>query len=177
MAYFCVQMDIMKNLEQKHRKSIRLKGYDYSQEGVYYVTLCTQDKECLFGVCADGEVRLNAAGKMVEYWYYEVEKRFKDYACLEMIIMPNHIHFMLQNLGTSSRINPMLSNVPLSDVIRWFKIMTTRGYIGLVKSGKCKPFRGKLWQRNYYEHIVRNGLSYQSICDYIMTNPIRWGNI
>lgn len=94
-----------------HRKSIRLKGYDYTQAGLYFITICVQNRECLFGDVRRGEptcspnttspseMILNDAGKMVQKWYYELENKFADIRCHEMIIMPNHFHCIIENVG------------------------------------------------------------------------------
>ncbi|MCU0339016.1 MAG: hypothetical protein MUE30_03970, partial [Spirosomaceae bacterium] len=82
-----------------HRKSIRLKGYDYSQAGLYFVTICCQNRACLFGEIKNGEILLNDAGRMIEKWYYEFENKFSDIRCHEMITMPNHFHCIIENVG------------------------------------------------------------------------------
>jgi len=202
-----------------HRRSIRLKGYDYSQAGLYFVTICTQHHECFFGNIASGEMFLNDAGKMVGKWYSELENKFPDIKCLESIIMPNHFHCIVQNVGADLRVCPdwqegehigsplhnvnvehmgeqtgehidsPLHNVnvehmgeqtgehigsPLHRVVQWFKTMSTNEYIRGVKNHGWKRFNGKLWQRNYYEHIIRDEESYHQISDYIINNPLKW---
>lgn len=84
-----------------HRRSIRLKGYDYSQAGLYFVTICVQNREHLFGNIKNGEMILNDAGQMVEKWYYELENKFPDIKCDAMIVMPNHFHCIIENIGTA----------------------------------------------------------------------------
>ena len=83
-----------------HRRSIRLKGYDYSQAGLYFITICCQDRACLFGKIKNGILQLNDAGRMVEKWYRELENKFPDIRCREMIVMPNHFHCIIENTGT-----------------------------------------------------------------------------
>ncbi len=82
-----------------HRKSIRLKGYDYSQAGLYFITICVQDRACLFGDVVNGIMMLNDAGKMVEKWYFELENKFPEIRCHEMVVMPNHFHCIIENVG------------------------------------------------------------------------------
>lgn len=179
-----------------HRKSIRLKGYDYSQAGLYFITICVQDREHLFGQITDGEMILNDAGKMVEKWYYKLENKFPDIKCHEMIVMPNHFHCIIENVGpvdgqvgADPRVCPKLELVdihtpilgehvgsPLHRVVQWFKTMTTNEYIRGVKNLGWPPFNGKLWQRNYWEHIIRNEQSYQRISAYIIKNPEKWAD-
>lgn len=164
------------------RKSIRLQEYDYSQAGLYFITICTQNRECLFGDVINGEMVLNDAGMMVEKWYYELENKFSYIRCHEMIVMPNHFHCIVENVGivgtavgTDLRVCPNINdeNVnpisgehigsPLRRVVQWFKTMTTNEYIRGVKSMGWQPFDGKFWQRNYYEHVIRNEQSFQNL--------------
>jgi REP element-mobilizing transposase RayT len=196
-----------------HRRSIRLKGYDYSQSGLYFVTICVQNRECLFGKTADGEMVLDNAGKMIEKWCAELPNKFSDIMLDEFVIMPNHFHAIIINTGIgggdvwadlrvcpddannvcpdeSNKHNNNISgerNVsgehnilgehagsPLHRVVQWFKTMTTNEYIRGVKTLNWQPFNKKLWQRNYWEHIIRNDESYQRIANYIINNPAHW---
>ena len=188
-----------------HRRSIRLKGYDYSKAGLYFVTLCVQDKDCLFGKVVDGKMILNDAGMMIEKWYRELENKYPDKKCHEMVVMPNHFHFIIENVGTikhkqsvcpvgadlrvcpnemgehvgspqrgSPQRGSQKINSPLFRAIQWLKTMTTNEYIRGVKQHKWIPFKGKLWQRDYYEHIIRNEKSYRRISQYIINNPKKW---
>lgn len=81
-----------------HRRSIRLKDYDYSQAGLYFITICCQNRACLFGNIENGAMNLNDAGKMIEKWYYELENKYPDKRCHEMIVMPNHFHCIIENI-------------------------------------------------------------------------------
>ena len=208
-----------------HRRSIRLKGYDYAQAGLYFITICCQRRGnplwLPFGNIVNGEMKLNDAGRMVEKWYYELENKFSDIRCHEMIVMPNHFHCIIENVGSVGadlrvcpdsdnvivnpadlrvcpdsdnvivnpadlRVCPDTNNVnanpiegehvgsPLHRVVQWFKTMTTNEYIRGVKTLGWEPFDGKLWQRNYWEHIIRNEKSYHTISDYIINNPANW---
>lgn len=184
-----------------HRRSIRLKGYNYAQAGLYFITICCQDRICRFGSVKNGKMILNDAGRMVEKWYYELENKFPDIRCHEMVVMPNHFHCIIENIGTVGadlRVCPNTDNVntnnvntdnvnadtnpiegehvgsPLHRVVQWFKTMTTNEYIRGVKNLGWQPFDGKLWQRNYYEHIIRNETAYQNISQYIINNPAKW---
>ncbi len=182
-----------------HRRSIRLKGYDYAQAGLYFITICCQGRGnptwLPFGNIENGKMILNDAGKMVEKWYNELENKFPDIRCHEMVVMPNHFHCIIENIGTTVwadlRVCPIADNVntdnvntdpiegehvgsPLYRVVQWFKTMTTNEYIRGVKTLGWQPFNGKLWQRNYYEHIIRNEQSYHNISKYIINNPVKW---
>jgi len=88
-----------KNPNKHNRRSIRLKGYDYSQVGLYFITICCQDRACLFGNIVDCKMILNDAGRMVEKWYFELGNKYPDKRCHEMVIMPNHFHFIIENIS------------------------------------------------------------------------------
>ncbi len=184
------------NLNKHHRKSIRLKGYDYSKAGLYFITICCQNRVHLFGNVINKQMILNDAGKMIEKWFNELQNKFPDVKCHEMVVMPNHIHFIIENIGSVGadlRVCPNDSNIsktekrvseilgehagsPLHRVLQWFKTMSTNEYIRGVKNNNWIPFDGKLWQRNYWEHIIRNDQSYQKISDYIINNPSKWND-
>lgn len=171
------------NPQIHNRRSIRLKGYDYSQAGLYFITICCQDRTCLFGDVVNGKMIMNDAGKMVEKWYCELQNKFQDIKCNEMMVMPNHFHCIVQNVGADLRVcpddnkQPILGEQvvsPLHRVVQWFKTMTTNEYTRGVKSLDWPPFKGRLWQRNYYENIIRNEQSYHRISNYIINNPAKW---
>ncbi len=190
------------NIKKHNRRSIRLPGYDYSGNGFYFITICVQNRAHLFGQitnvgldpCPVHEMVLNDAGKMVARWYYELEMKFHDIRCHEMVVMPDHFHCIIENVGADGadlRVCPEIilcnakpgENVapsgehagsPLRRVVQWFKTMTTNEYIRGVKNLGWTPFNGKLWQRNYYEHIIRNETSRQIISNYIANNPANW---
>ena len=146
-----------------HRRSIRLPGYDYSQPAPYFITICTQNRKFLFGDIAGGIMRLNDAGRMVRQWYTELEYKFPSVQCDEFVCMPNHVHFIVVNVG-----------INVGGVVQWFKTMTTNEYIRGVKQHGWPPFPGKLWQRNYWEHVIRNADELNRIRQYIRDNPANW---
>jgi putative transposase len=178
--------------QKHHRHSIRLKGYDYAQAGAYYLTIVAQNRECLFGKILDDEIELTEAGKMLEKWWYELPIKFPFIETDEFVIMPNHFHgIILINLalhapatvGADQRVSPGLGvcqdqgshiDASLSEIVQWFKTMTTNAYIRGVKQLGWLPFDGKLWQRNYYEHIIRNEVDLERIRKYILNNPFSW---
>ena len=195
------------NPEIHHRRSIRLKEFDYSQAGAYFVTICAQNRECLFGDVTDGKLILNDAGKKVQNLWSDLPWRFSSITLDVFIIMPNHIHGIiminamnkykgeykegehkvrpyriLNNLdrrGEScirpSYVHPRgTSNNSIGRVIQAFKSITIHQYIFGVKQHNWQPFHGKLWQRNYYEHIIRDERDLNQIRDYIINNPIKW---
>ncbi len=167
------------------RRSIRLKGYDYSRAGLYFVTICTQNRLCLFGEIEHGEMALNDAGKMVAHQWQELICRFDNIELHEFIVMPNHFHGTVesvgvplvgtQNVGESHVIGQPQGIAPtVGDVVGAFKSLTTNHYIWNVKRNNWHPFNKKLWQRNYFEHIIRNHESYLKITEYIHANPVKW---
>ncbi len=260
-----------------NRRSIRLKGYDYSQAGLYFITMCLQNRECLFGEIVDSSVWanvgagvgaglrarpvstpkgdhveiskgdhagspqrrqmiLNDAGKMIEKWYAELENKYPNIRCHEMVVMPNHFHCIIEITGmdsVSGVITEMDSiqgahvgaplrgrpddptkcdpddptkcdpddptkcdpddptkNIPIGqikygpdnkkydpvigDIVGWLKTMTTNEYIHGVKKLGWQRFDGKLWQRDYWEHIIRDEDEYIRISNYIINNPEKW---
>ncbi|MBK8807560.1 MAG: hypothetical protein IPO21_13335 [Bacteroidales bacterium] len=103
----------MQNYNPKihHRRSIRLKSYDYSQAGLYFITICTQDKEHFFGEIESGKMILNDAGIIIRKWYYELENKYPDKRCYAMVIMPNHFHCIIQNyVCANNNASPVCNN-------------------------------------------------------------------
>lgn len=151
------------------RKQLRLKDFDYSQNGYYFITICTHNKQNLFGdiVGATLRGRPNHPDIMIEKWLFELENKFQNVKVCDYVIMPNHIHFIISQSGDHT-------GSPLRNIIGWFKTMTTNEYIRMVKSNIFTPFKGKLWQRNYYEHIIRDENDYMTKAEYILNNPIKW---
>lgn len=173
----------MENFEEKkvtklpYRKSIRLKNYDYSSNGYYFVTICTQNREKLFGEIVGATLcgRPNNPDKLIVKWLLELENKFKGVKIDEYIVMPNHIHFIIKRTGDHTGSTGDHTGSPLlRDIIGWFKTMTANEYIAGVKNGSFMPFKGRLWQRNYYEHIIRNYDDYINIAEYIQNNPLKW---
>jgi len=169
-----------------NRRSIRLQGYDYSGEGLYFVTICVQDMKCLFGKVVDGEVILNDAGKIAKQCWLDIPTHFPHVTIHEFIIMPNHIHGILeitQSVGVNNH-SPDKDDIPsfkspsktIGSVIRGFKIGITKWFRNNQRTNNyssLKPTKS-IWQRNYYEHIIRNNTSYMNIAKYIQSNPENW---
>jgi len=165
-----------------NRRSIRLSCFDYSKSGVYFVTICTEDRLPFFGQINDGEVLLNAAGEMVLSLWHAL-KELSGVTPDEFVVMPNHIHgiLWLEESPSSEVSAPIISPRPqgtlagtLGRIMQRFKSLTTNQYIAGVKIQGWCPFPGRLWQRNYFEHIVRDDEALKSIRDYIRLNPQRW---
>ncbi len=176
------------NPDIHHRKSIRLKNYDYSKEGLYFITICTQDKECLFGEIIDGKMILNVAGIMIEKIYNELANYFENIQINDYVIMPNHFHCIIEIVGvesisTQNDINNKnrvdIESTPtttIPNIIQTFKRYTTLEYIKMVKNNELPNFDKRIWQRNYYENIIRNDEIHQKIIEYIENNPLKWEN-
>ncbi|HKJ37936.1 MAG TPA: transposase [Anaerolineales bacterium] len=171
------------NPEKHHRRSIRLKGYDYSSNGAYYVTFVTQGREHFHGKIINKEMILNDAGQMIVKWWNEIPNKFPNVVLGASVVMPNHFHCIIYIVGADLRVRPLDLRVrpndetpksSLSQIVQWFKTMTTNEYIRGVKQLEWKPFSGKLWQRDYYEHIIRNERELKQKTDYILDNPSRW---
>jgi putative transposase len=238
------------NPHRHRRRSIRLKGYDYAQAGLYFITICCQHRASRFGHIQNDDMILNDAGKMVAHWYDAWEHKFPDMKCHTMVIMPNHFHCIIENTG--DMVNPVgadpcvcpiemnepigndhgivendnvighiggdngivgnenvvgriggdhgtiggdhgivggnngtiggdhmgspLRGTSLGNAVAWFKTMTTNHYIRGVKQFGWERFDGKLWQRNYWEHIIRNENDYERITQYILNNPKNWND-
>ena len=217
-----------------HRRSIRLKGYDYAQMGAYFVTICTYNGECLFGNVVDGNMDLNELGRMVQTIWNELPNYYESVALDDFVIMPNHIHgiIVLTPVGAQSTaspdpvgaqfiapqaqfiapsksiappnpasvgaqfiapqarfIAPSKSTAPLNaatgainrargvinhaptvgEIVRGFKARCTHA-VNKIRQTPGTP----VWQRNYYEHIIRNEADYNRIAEYVATNPRRW---
>ncbi len=145
-----------------HRRSIRLKGFDYASEGAYYVTVVAWHREFLFGEIVNEEMRLNKVGKIVEWEWLELPKRFSYIELGAYMVMPNHFHGIL-----SLPRGPKPAS--LGAIIAQFKSRATKR-IWKIPEFKETP----IWQRNYYEHIIRNEKDLQNKTDYILANPLLW---
>lgn len=193
-----------------HRRSIRLPGYDYSQSGAYFVTICVNQRQCLFGDVVDGQMQLNQYGEIVADTYQWLCQHYSHLHTDEWIIMPNHFHAIMiidhqsrlntdkpcrgvsrnapttnqrQNANeinhsrnaptTNQQIdylpNQIIKPKPLGRLIGAFKTVSTKK-INILRDSPGTP----LWQRNYYEHIIRNQNGMNNIRQYIVNNPLSW---
>ena len=183
---------MMYDPHKHHRRSIRLKGYDYSQDGLYFVTICVKNGLCLFGDVVDGNMILNLAGIMVSREWQKLSDRFPQAKLDVFQVMPNHFHAILgihnppvgaglvSAQDDASDCNRATTRgaptgVVLGNMVGAFKSITTHEYISGVNKDGWEPFPGKLWQRNYYEHIIRNERALNAIREYIQNNPANWG--
>jgi putative transposase len=154
--------------DKHHRRSIRLKGFDYSRLAVYFVTICVQNRECLFGNISQNQMLLNDAGKMVSDDWLSLPARFPSVILDEFIVMPNHFHGIIYISPNS------LDRPTLGRIIGAFKSITNNNYMTGVNIQNWQPFNKRLWQRNYYEHIVRDDSALEKIQGYIQNNPATW---
>jgi len=167
-------------MDLPQRKLQRLRNYNYAQNGMYFVTLCTQNRLNLFGQIENGDLVLNDAGKMVFHKFEQIPQVYPDIAIDKFIVMPNHLHAILMiqhdviQQGDSGTPRGAFPTMSLSDYIHRFKTLTTKLYIDGVRNGNYPPFDKKIWQKSYHEHIIRNEQDYQKIWDYIDTNPLKW---
>jgi len=166
------------NPDIHHRRSIRLKEYDYSQAEGYYVTIVTQNRVCLFGDVVDGKMVLNDWGRIVQRCWLEIPQHYPSVSLDEFIIMPNHTHGIImindqiQNCGVKnfeSQRNRYQHIIPrsLGSMVRGFKI-------GVTKWFRKNTDVYNVWQRNYWEHVIRNDYDLNQIREYIITNPLKW---
>lgn len=158
-------------MDSPNRKPLRLKNYDYSAAGYYFVTLCVQNKKHLFKIEKDNVgndlcVVPTRQNLIVHKWLKETENKF-NIRFDKYVIMPDHIHLIAiiteRHIGRS-----------LQDAMRWFKTMTTNEYIREVKNGNLKPFDKKLWQKSYNDHIIRGEQDYLEVWQYIENNPLKY---
>ena len=206
------------NPEIHRRRSLRLKGYDYTHVGAYFVTIVTQGRSCLFGEIVGKEMQLNEAGEMACAIWKALPQRFPSIEIDLFVVMPNHLHGIIvinQPKRATTRVAPTkLTNVgaglvpaqntnrcpdhrgitrdapietmdgemdrptadrpALGDIIGAYKSLTTVEYVRGVKTMKWAPFHERLWQRNYYEHVVRHEESLRDLQQYILDNPAQW---
>lgn len=176
----------------RNRTSLRLPYYDYSQEGAYFVTIVTNKHSCLFGTIIDGEMILNDAGKMIDKVCQELPLLISQIQIKPYVIMPNHFHAVFiindNDVGVDLRVYPgqprrvaptedyenIKTRTSLPNVIGRFKSLTTRRYVDGVEKHNWSRFDNRLWQRNYYEHVIRDERDYEVIVDYILCNPQNW---
>jgi len=157
---------------EHHRRTTRLKGYDYSSDGAYFVTLCTHNRECIFGHIIDGEMHLNEYGDIIKMVWHGLTYHYKYVELDEFIIMPNHIHgiIILQDaVGAGLKPAPTIKRRGLTEIVRGFKTFSARGI------NQCRNTPGiHVWQRNYHEHVIRDEADLCRVREYINNNPFQW---
>jgi putative transposase len=158
-----------------NRRSIRLAGYDYSQAGMYFVTLVSQNRECLFGKILDSEIEINAFGRIVMDIWNWLSSQYPYVELDQCCIMPNHFHGIIVINDTrrggsrTAPTQPSTLSKPLGRLIGAFKTVSTKQINNLRQTPGLV-----VWQRNYYEHIIRNEKELNRIRQYIIDNPANW---
>lgn len=174
-----------------HRRSLRLKGYDYHNAGAYFITICTKNRECILDNAIVNGI-INAVWQALPSWFPTIELD-------EFVVMPNHVHFILwiinrtvgipltsiHDAGQQDGGQPHPYKIPkptkvnlapaLGDVIGAFKSLVFKVYFDWIKAND-PTLRAKFWQGNYYEHIIRSDTELNAIRQYIIDNPIKWKN-
>jgi len=151
--------------DKHHRRSIRLKGYDYAQAGAYFVTICTWQHQCLLGEVVDGEMQLNDYGKIAHAHWHNLLQHHQHLELDEFIVMPNHLHGIL--VLTDDTTGTKRHGLP--EILRGFKTFAAR------RINKIRHLAGvSVWQRGYYEHIIRHERALRAIRQYIANNPLSW---
>lgn len=160
------------NSKKRTRKRLRLKGYGYKTPGYYFVTVCTNNRKCLFGKILNGKMNLNAAGQMIEQVLYAIPEYYFGWTVDSFIVMPNHIHAILVlQAGPARGPAPTIS---LPKLMCNIKSYTITRYRHGVQKHHWEPFYQCLWQRGYHDHIIRNNDSLNKIRKYILNNPTQW---
>jgi len=164
---------------EQNRRSIRLRGYDYAQSAHYFVTICTHDRQNLLGEIFEGRLHPSQLGLIAQECYVQIPRHFPRVMLDTYVVMPNHIHGIViiaqPNKGAAKRgaaccaPTDSISPGSLGAIVRSFKAATTRR-ANLLRG--CP--RKRLWQRNYYEHIVRHGKALEKLREYICANPENW---
>ena len=156
-------------MELPKRKPTRLKNYDYSQNGYYFVTICTHNKNCIFcNIVGQGlapaEIKLSAFGEIVNEEIADLENRYENIRIDKYVIMPNHIHAIIAIQNETAGASPCPT---LSDIICTIKSLSAR---------KCHLINSKItiWQTSFHDHIIRGENDYLKIWNYIDTNPEKW---
>ena len=164
-----------------HRRSIRLPGADYAEAGGYFITICTAQRKEIFGCIENGQVSPTELGKIVRGCLVQIPNHFAHASISEYVVMPNHVHVII-NLGVGARYivpsperprsperfqKPVKGSIPT--IIRTFKAAVVR------QARKELGAQGTdIWQRNYFERVLRNGQEYADASRYVAENPMRW---
>jgi putative transposase len=163
--------------KKHHRRSTRLRNFDYSQAGAYFVTIVTHERTCVFGKILNEEMSLSDVGRVLQSVWYDLPKHYPRVGCDAFVIMPNHIHGVLILTDVLSRgagnvgagLKPAPTGHGLPEIVRAFKTFSAR------RINEMRGTRGiSVWQRNYFEHVVRNEAELLRIREYVVNNPLQW---
>jgi len=172
-------MDLnFRNPMRRNRKAIRLRYYDYSQAGGYFITVCIYNRKYLFGQVTNHQIMLNETGDTVKRWWLKLGDKFANIELDSCVVMPNHIHGIImvtrKEVGAIHELPLQRDKIErrrmlIPKIIGYFK-MNSAKYVNRL----CDATGHTLWQRNYYEHIIRNENELYRIREYIQNNPLKW---
>lgn len=169
-----------------NRKSIRIREYDYSKDGLYFITICTNKRSCLFGKVENDIIMLNDAGRMIDDEWKNIPILFPNVQLHDYVIMPNHFHSIIHitnpvesaNVpnfnGQPQGIAPTAAPVSIGRLVGAFKSITTVRYIEGIRQHGWTKFNNRLWQHNYWERVIRRDKTYLYLAQYIKNNPAVW---
>jgi len=166
------------------RKQIRLKNYNYSEDGCYFITICAKNRDDIFGqfvgaplACALNNIKLSILGQLIREQWFCLAKEYNNVELDEFVIMPNHIHgiLIINNMRAVNNIRAEASAAPttIPQIIRSFKSKSTMKYLKYINDNNL-DISAKIWQRSFYDHIIRNEHSLNAIRKYISHNPENW---
>ncbi len=172
--------------KNKYRiESARLSTWDYAGDGLYFITICTKNREHFFGECSDGKMKLSTVGAIVQGFWFDIPNHFDNVYLGEFVVMPNHIHGILsvqkpeiapEDLNNKPvdeehtlirRISPKAGSLPV--VIGSFKSVCSKHI------HKTFPTLNFAWQERYWDNIIRDATAHNTISEYILNNPKNWG--
>lgn len=164
------------------RVSLRLPNFDYSQEGAYFVTICVNGRAYLFGEIVDGEMNLNEYGEIVAATWDDLPSYNAAIGLDAFVVMPNHVHGIIVIMGvefarpdsgsfikTGEETPPLQKTPSLGQIVGYYKYQTTSRINALMNASGST-----IWQRGYYEHVIRDETSLNRLREYITYNPLRW---
>ena len=157
---------MIRAVSSSRRRPLRLPYYDYASAGAYFITICTWRRTCLFGDVRDGAMRMNRSGEIVETCWRDLPNHYPHVKLDSFVVMPNHLHGIIV-LEPAADLPEKRSAIP--EIVRAFKSFSARR-INTLRNASGRS----LWQRGYYEHVVRNEIPLAEIREYIDSNPARW---
>lgn len=154
-------------MELPKRKPNRLRTFDYSSQGAYFVTICTEERRCvLCDIVGDGLPVPKESGIIAEQWILAIPEKYSDVSVDQYVVMPNHIHILLRITGNGGTGNP---SPTLGNIIGWYKYQVTK-QANERQGTESKRF----FQRSFHDHVIRDEKDYQKIWNYIQGNPLKW---
>lgn len=169
----------MKSKINQLHKEIRLRDFDYSQEGGYFITICANNRKSILGKIENGKIKLSPIGEVVKRFWLEIPHHFKNVKSDAFVIMPNHLHgiiFLIEKCrgGVSppnhkGEVTSLLQKPILGQIIAYYKYKTTK----FINASRHTP-SVRVWQRNYFEHVIRSQNELNHIRQYILDNPLKW---